>query len=85
MIRKQIDIDDIVKVVIIVCGNPFKFHEEVYVRYVILIDKKGQDYWMEDPTEEQVVKIVHDTHPNCKKEAITANCPFCNMHQPLDS
>lgn len=82
---RRIPYEDIVKLVIVVCGNKFGFHNQVYVRYVILVDHHQQSYFVDDPTEEQVVKLVHNTSPNCKKEAITAPCQFCQAIEPLKS
>ena len=80
---RRIPLEDIVKLVIVVCGNRFGLHNQVYVRYIILVDHHQQAYWVDDPSEAQVTYMVHNVHPNCKKEAITAPCQFCQAVEPI--
>ena len=82
---RKISIEDIVRLVIVVCSNRFGLHDEVYVRYVILVNHHDEAYWVDDPTEEEVEKLVHGVSKTCNMQALTAPCPFCQAVSPLDS
>lgn len=65
------------KVIIIACPNRWGLHEKVYIRYLLLIDSETHAIWLDDPSEQEVVDIVHRVPHEVHKEVIMAPCHWC--------
>lgn len=70
------------RAVIVICPNPFNFHNEVYVRYLILIDDAGHAVWLDDPTQDEVMSIIR--HLKGEENGVAYSpCPFCQSKETI--
>ena len=70
---------EVKRVIIVICPNHFGLHASVYVRYIILLDNAEPPHaiWIDDPTEQEVVHIIHHLYKEAEKELSQAPCQWC--------
>ena len=70
------------KAIIIVCPNPFNLHNEVYVRYIILLDDNDHALWIDDPTTDEVMSIIR--HLKGEENGVAYSpCPWCQSKETI--
>ena len=70
------------KAIIIVCPNPFNLHNEVYIRYIILLDDNGHSFWLDDPSTDDVISIIR--HLKGEENGVAYSpCPWCQARQTI--
>lgn len=75
----------IAKVILIVCPNRWGIHEEVYIRYCLVLDIHTNAFWLDDPSEQDVSHIFNHIAHKASKEVILSPCPWCQAKEVTTS
>lgn len=74
----------VTKCILVICSNRWGIHEDVFVRYLILVGSHNDALWLDNPTVDEVMAISKRCDADVITEAVQAPCPFCQSREGTD-